>query len=357
MHGFIHLLLEAYVGETLGVHRLREVRRLAGIEGPALATTYYPDQLTIQFVQAIADYQGIHPDEVLYRFGFYFINAPLLERNYPAFLSSVTSVRALLEATPAMHSMLEANLHGISVPRMEFIHHSAGLLEVVYSSPRQLCRLLLGIIDGAAQRFNELLEVREMECQRRGAPACRVLIRFLPTRRLDQTPNHLSHTGVPGFEPRSASGPTSRQPFSGPRGSGPQGYAAPDARRQQDQEEDLLVLQVLAPDQSPQAHALASSLREPPLEVPLSLFEIAQRLSISGVAVEYTRLSLLHRSITRLALQGFIESKPDPHALRRSNMPDVTALSGPGILAARRYRITPAGQNWLREMQRQRQGR
>jgi len=36
---------------------------------------------------------------------------------------------------------------------------------------------------------------------------------------------------------------------------------------------------------------------------------------------------------------------------------DAVALGGQGILAATRYRITPTGQAWLREMQQRRQGR
>lgn len=355
MHGFIHLLLEAYVTETLGPEHLREIRRRAGIEGPALATDYYPDQLTLQFVQAIAEYQGAHPDEILYHFGVYFMNAPLLERYYRSFISSQTSVRSLLEHTPGFYNMLGANLKGVAFPRLEYIRHTPELLEIVYSSPRHLCRLLLGIIDGAGQRFKEPLEVREMECQHRGAPACRVLIRFLPVRRTDPLPPYPSQADMPGSTAQSGSEPLFHQPLAAPPGSGPQGYtAAPDEKRQQEQEGDLLVLQVLAADQVPHARLPgASGPREPALGLALSLFEIAQRLTASGAPAEYARLSLLHRSITRLALQGLIESKPNPQALRQSSSPDVMALGGQGILAAQRYRITPAGQTWLREMQRQ----
>jgi DNA-binding PadR family transcriptional regulator len=67
-------------------------------------------------------------------------------------------------------------------------------------------------------------------------------------------------------------------------------------------------------------------------------------------------LSQIQRSLTRLASQGFIESKLDPQAVRQNASAAVAALGGQGILAAQRYSITPAGQAWLSDLQ-QRQGR
>ena len=339
MQGFIHLMLEAYVSETLGAQHLREIRRRAGIDGPALATEHYPDTLTIQFIQAVADYQGAHPDDVLYRFGVYFINAPLLDRNYGAYLDGHASARGFLESTPGIHNMLGSHFKATAFPKLELLRHASELVEVVYSSPRQLCRFLLGIIEGVGQRFSEPLEVREMECQRRGAPACRILIRFLAARQSSPMPPNPSQAN------RAASGPQSQ--------SGPQKHTpAQDARRQHEQEADVLILQVLAASQPPQGHLPGISIpREPPLGLMLSLFEIARRLTVGGAPAEYTRLSLLQRALTRLTLQGFIESKLDPHALHANHAPDVMALGGPGILAAHHYRITPTGQTWLREMQ------
>jgi hypothetical protein len=49
---------------------------------------------------------------------------------------------------------------------------------MTYDSPRHLCPLLIGSIEGAATRYGEQALVREQACMRHGAPACIFAIRF-----------------------------------------------------------------------------------------------------------------------------------------------------------------------------------
>jgi hypothetical protein len=361
MQGFIHLLLEAYVSETSGPQHLREIRQQAGLQGPPLATDYYPDQLTSRLIQAIADQQQTTPDDVLYHFGAYFINAPLMERNYRVFFEGHASARQFLERTPAIHHMLGTSLKSTALPDLRFVNHSPELLEIVYDSPRHLCRFLVGIIEGVGFRFNEALEVREMECQRRGAPACRVLVHFLPLRPAGPMRDHPSFAAAPGSGPQSSSGALPHHPAAPAETPATlERSAVPEATRKREEETDILILQALTAGQPPHVRLPTiggASVPQQPLSLALSLFDIAHLLAISGAPAEHARLSVVQRALTRLALQGFVESKLDPHAVQPGISADAVALGGQGILAATRYRITPTGQAWLREMQQRRQGR
>ncbi len=365
MQGFFHLLLEAYISETLGAQRLREIRQLAGMQGPPLATEYYPDQITSRLIQAISDQQHVSPDDVWNHFGIYFMNAPLVEQHYRAFLEGPTSAHSFLVQVPTIHRLLAAHLKGVSFPQITFVEHAPELLEVVYDSPRRLCSFLLGMIEGVGIRFHEALEVREMECQHRGAPACRVLVRFLPVRRSGALPQYPSLAGAPGsgpysqssapgFSSRGPSGPLPRSPLHPVEAFGPREDAsAAEARRKREEAEDILILQTLASDVASRSHALPQhGAHEQPLGLALSLFEINQRFTTSGVPAEQSRLSLIQRALTRLAVQGFIEAKLDPYPTQPGAPPGLAALGGQGILAAQRYRITSTGRAWLREKQR-----
>ncbi len=314
VQGFIHLLLEAYAGERIGPHSLAEIRRMAGISSPPVATQQYPDELTLRLVQAIAALEGTDPDDVLYRFGVYFINAPLMDRHYLAFLEGHRDARDFLKKITAIHRTLQTSLRNARLPELRYIDHDANLLEIIYASPRHLCRFLLGILEGVSLRFNTPLEVREIECQHHGAPACRLLVRFAPVSFPDPLSNH-------------------------------------PVQDKRDYEEDVLVLRALSSQLPGQQQPSRPTTPAKPPALSLSLFEIAQHLKTSGIPGDWARFSLIQRSLTRLSVQGFVAAKLDPHTRDSgNNAPDALAFGGAGVLAAQRYRITSTGHAWLQEM-------
>jgi hypothetical protein len=340
VQGFIHLLLEAYVSESIGPQQLRAIRRTAGIPGPPLAEQYYPDEMTTQLLQAICQHQNISLDDLLYQFGVYFMSAPLMHQHYRVFLEGHASARRFLEHVPTVHRHMARSFQQARLPDLRYIDHSPKLLEIVYASPRHLCPFLQGVLEGVGHYFHETLEVREMECQRRGAAACRFLVSFVSTR----PSGPMADISAPGAA--RASGPqhlAEAQPEHSPEA------AALEAKRQLEEYEDMLILHALASSETSPAHPLKPEAAPEPVYMPLSLFEIASWLTMQGVAAEYARLSLLQRSLTRLAVQGLVESRVESQHARQNT--SSSSAAGHGVLAARRYRVTSAGLAWLREMQ------
>jgi predicted hydrocarbon binding protein len=48
---------------------------------------------------------------------------------------------------------------------------------LIYSSPRKLCALAIGIARGVAKQFNETIEVAQNKCTHNGAPHCEIVFR------------------------------------------------------------------------------------------------------------------------------------------------------------------------------------
>src|SRR5581483_4798380 len=245
MQGFIHLLLEAYVSETIGAQHLPQIRRMAGVQGPPLATKHYPAQMTTALLNAIAEYESVLLDDLLYHFGIYFMRAPLMQQHYGAFFQGYDSARAFLEQVPAMHHHLQQTLPDAHFPEIRCVTHAPDLMEIHYASPRQLCRFLQGIIDGVGHYFNQPLEIRETECQHQGHPACRLFVRFLPLQRTGPQLGYPSLAGSAAPTHPRPSGSLPRAPF-GPAEEAGQA----DDKRQRDEEEDLLILETLAARQT-----------------------------------------------------------------------------------------------------------
>ena len=351
MQGFIHLLLEAYAGERIGPHALPEIRRLAGVSSPPLAAQFFPDEVTFKLIQAVASLQGIDPGDLLYQFGLYFITTPLMERSFRAFFDGHASAREFITQATSVHRSLTTSFPRASMPEFLYIEHSSELLEIIYDSPRRFCRFLQGILEGVGARFHEPLEVYEIECQHRGAPACRLAVRFLPVQRSGPLTDHPLRAGAPGSGPAARSGPLPQHP-SGPLEPSPHDILGPDPTIKRDQEEDVLVLQALS-GQLSAAPRFSEPGAQHPLSLMLSLFEISQHLKASGFSGDHARFSLVQRSLARLTAQGFVETKLDgqPHSATVGAAQDALAFGGAGVLAAQRYRITSAGQIWLRKMQ------
>ncbi len=47
-------------------------------------------------------------------------------------------------------------------------------------SPRQLCAVLLGAIEGAAERYGETVQLQELSCMKKGATVCQIKASFSP---------------------------------------------------------------------------------------------------------------------------------------------------------------------------------
>jgi predicted hydrocarbon binding protein len=51
-------------------------------------------------------------------------------------------------------------------------------LQIVYASPRRICAMLRGLVEGTGRVYAEALQVEELECMHHGASACRFEVRF-----------------------------------------------------------------------------------------------------------------------------------------------------------------------------------
>ncbi|HEU5437738.1 MAG TPA: heme NO-binding domain-containing protein [Ktedonobacterales bacterium] len=123
-------------------------------------------------------------------YGRYFILNGLTSRLCSYLLDQVHGGRDLLLAMSRAHEQMHHADAGVTPPLFEYgaIPGDPFGLYLTYDSPRQLCSLLHGSIEGTAMRYGEQVRVSEETCMKRGAPACTFAIQFLrpsaPPRRL-----------------------------------------------------------------------------------------------------------------------------------------------------------------------------
>lgn len=182
MHGLIFVTWEKYLAERFGGALLNSYRMVIG-ETPTsspLADRVYDDATLLAGVSAASKLTGVTADVLLHEYGYYFIINGLTSHLCAYLLRQVNSGRDLLLTMRTAHAQMRRTPDALTPPLFDYevlSNDSKGFV-LIYDSPRKLCSVLHGAIEGAAQRYGERVQILEHTCMKRGDATCRFDIRF-----------------------------------------------------------------------------------------------------------------------------------------------------------------------------------
>lgn len=171
MKGVVFNLLEQVVVREYGENVWDDLLDDAGLAGTYTSLGSYPDEEIMSLVAAAAAALKLPPDEVLRWFGRRAM--PLLAGHYPVFftphqdtMSFVMSVNAII------HPEVRKLYAGAGCPNFHFEKDESGALLMGYNSPRKLCALAHGFIEGAGDHYGQTAAVEHPLCMHRGDERC-----------------------------------------------------------------------------------------------------------------------------------------------------------------------------------------
>lgn len=177
MKGIIFNLLEEVVISNHGEDTWDQLLATAELDGAYTSLGSYPDEQMQELVGAASQKLGLTAFEVLRWFGQQAI--PLLFERYPAFFSTQSSTRPfVLSVNRIIHPEVRKIYPDANVPTFEFRHAPDGGLMMGYLSPRRLCALAQGFIEGAATHYGETVILEHRECMHKGDKRCLCHISF-----------------------------------------------------------------------------------------------------------------------------------------------------------------------------------
>jgi len=193
MHGLIFVTWEKYLSERFTGSVLREYRDNLGKTLPTaiLASRVYDDTILLAGVAEANRITRVPVEVLLREFGRYFITNGLTRHLCAYILTQVHSGRELLLAMHDAHEQMSRLPDGLAPPLFQYSTRSQkpDKLTLIYDSPRKLCSVLMGAIEGAAERYGEQVHIIEQTCMKRGDSVCRFDIRFsAPATELVETP-------------------------------------------------------------------------------------------------------------------------------------------------------------------------
>ena len=164
MHGLIFMTWEKYLAERFGSLFLDAYRHAIG-ETKAnvpLATRLYDDTTLVAGVHAASTIADLPADTLLREYGRYFILNGLTSHLCAYILSHVHSGRELVLAMRDAHARLRLTQEGLTPPLFEYgMPSRPNEVVLIYDSPRRLCSVLQGAIEGAAERYGEQVQLVE----------------------------------------------------------------------------------------------------------------------------------------------------------------------------------------------------
>ena len=178
MKGIVFNLLAEAVEKDHGADTWDALLDAAGLDGVYTSLGSYPDAEMMRLVDAAATALDTTPDAVLRWFGR--AAMPLLAESYGVFFEGHVSARSFVRSVnDIIHPEVRKLYAGAGCPQFAFADDPAGRLLIGYSSPRRLCHLAHGFVEGAADRFGETVELEHLACMMDGSPTCRMAVRWV----------------------------------------------------------------------------------------------------------------------------------------------------------------------------------
>jgi hypothetical protein len=178
VHGVIIVNLERFVEERFGRDAWYQILEHAQVKTKIyLAISDYPDKEAVAILTAAEAVSGQALASLLDEFGAFLV--PVLLSRYRWLIRSEWKTLDLLENT---ESVIHSAVHkgGGHPPRIDCKRLSPNLLELTYSSKRQLCGLIPGLIRGIAEHYRERVSLQHPRCMLRSDKVCLFLVRYDP---------------------------------------------------------------------------------------------------------------------------------------------------------------------------------
>jgi hypothetical protein len=180
LKGIIFNLLEEVVISQHGEAAWDDLLDTTGLAGSYTSLGSYPDREIEKLIAAGAEALGMSPEGVLCWFGREAM-ARLAVR-YPAFFTGHNTTLPFVQSVNSIiHPEVRKLYSGADCPDFRFEHKPDGALQMTYDSPRKLCGLAQGFIEGTGDYFKETIDVEHLNCMHKGDPKCVLSIRVTGT--------------------------------------------------------------------------------------------------------------------------------------------------------------------------------
>jgi predicted hydrocarbon binding protein len=175
MHGIIFSELRKYAETKHGSGTWSALLKQANLGNKVYLPLHeYPDAEVVALVSAASAMTGQTVPTVLEDFGEFI--APALMKMYGHLMRLEWKTIDVIDNTEGtVHTVVRANNPGANPPNLKTVRLGKDEVTLIYTSPRQMCALAIGIGRGLAKYFEETIAVNQTMCMHQGAPHCEIV--------------------------------------------------------------------------------------------------------------------------------------------------------------------------------------
>jgi len=188
LHGMIFSELQSYAEDKLGPGSWNAVLKRAGLEQSVyLPIQEYPDCEASALIAAVSAVTRRNLSVVLEDFGE-FIAPALIKLHGHLLLPEWKTIDVIDHTEGTIHSVVRMKDPAADPPHLTTKRLGPDEVLLIYTSPRKMCALAVGISKGLAKRFEETIVANHRMCMHRGAPRCEIIFRKMREPRAAKCP-------------------------------------------------------------------------------------------------------------------------------------------------------------------------
>lgn len=174
MHGLLYAELKKYAVARFGAEGWNRVLRDAGMSDRIfLPNQVYSDSELVTLVAKASEITGKNARDIERDFGEFL--APDLLALYQGQINPAWRTLDLVQHTEEfVHRTVRVRMPSADPPRLRAVRATPSEVVIHYDSPRRLCAVAVGIVQGVAAHYGDAVRVEEARCMHRGDPACEI---------------------------------------------------------------------------------------------------------------------------------------------------------------------------------------
>lgn len=179
MHGIVFDQLKEFTLAAYGTEAWLQM--LASVPGRKVyyVSEDYPDEELEQLLGTASSLTGRPRDDLLLDFGGFIV--PGLLNLYGVLLDRRWDLLEILENIEGtIHRVVRLRHPGARPPYLSTVRSGQDEVKILYNSPRRMCALGKGIIQGLQSHYGERLHISDETCMHQGDELCTIVVRRPP---------------------------------------------------------------------------------------------------------------------------------------------------------------------------------